>query len=69
MARIISALFLLLVASLTEAKNNDDKIKSQYGFVENKGQIINQQGAPNHSVLYLWNGAGLHVQLRSTGFS
>lgn len=39
------------------------------GFVENKGQLYDQQGRPNTSVKYLLNMPGLNVQLRSTGFS
>ncbi len=40
-----------------------------YGFVENKGQIIDQHQRPNKEVLYLFNGNGLHIQLRQNGFS
>ncbi|MDP1725395.1 MAG: SBBP repeat-containing protein [Bacteroidota bacterium] len=40
-----------------------------YGFIENKGQIIDQNYKPNKEVLYLYNGNGLHVQLRQNGFS
>ncbi|MDP1726418.1 MAG: SBBP repeat-containing protein, partial [Bacteroidota bacterium] len=42
--------------------------KSQ-GFVENKGQIIDQNNKPNKEVKFLYNGSGLHVQLRQNGFS
>ncbi len=42
---------------------------AQYGFVENKGQIINQHRIPNNSVLYLYSGNGFHVQLKNNGFS
>ena len=44
-------------------------VKSQYGFIENKGQIIDQNHQLNPSVLYLYNGNSLHVQLKQTGFS
>jgi hypothetical protein len=40
-----------------------------FGFIENKGQIIDQNNNLNPSVLYLYNGNGLHVQLKQTGFS
>lgn len=43
--------------------------QSLYGFVENKGQVVDQHNRPNPSVLYLYNGKGMHVQLRPTGFS
>ena len=39
------------------------------GFVENKGQIKDQDGKTNHTVKYLLNMQGLNVQLRATGFS
>jgi len=44
-------------------------VSSQQGFIENKGQIIDQNNNLNPSVLYLYNGNGLHVQLKQTGFS
>ena len=40
-----------------------------YGFIENKGQIIDQNNQPNKEVLYLYSGNGLQVQLRKGGFS
>lgn len=47
------------------------KIKSQsdYCFYENKGQIIDQNGKSNSGVKYLFNSAGLNVQLKKGGFS
>jgi hypothetical protein len=39
------------------------------GFTENKGQIHDQFRKPNPSVLYLFNGAGMNVQLRNNGFA
>ncbi len=43
--------------------------KDKNAFVENKGQLLDQNGKPNTSVKYLLNMPGLNVQLRSTGFS
>lgn len=43
--------------------------KKSLGFIENKGQIIDQNGNPNSSVKYLLNTPGLNVQLRNNGFS
>lgn len=43
--------------------------KANYGFIENKGQIIDQHDKPNPSCLYLLNSSGLNVQLRKNGFS
>ena len=42
---------------------------SDHGFVENKGQIVDQHNNPNSEVLYLLNNPGLNVQLRKMGFS
>ena len=39
------------------------------GFIENKGQIIDQNNKPNPGVLYLLNTPGFNVQLRRGGFS
>lgn len=39
------------------------------GFIENKGQIVDQKGKPNTAVKYLLNTNGLNVQLRANGFS
>jgi len=38
-------------------------------FVENKGQITDQFGRPNHDVRFLIERLGLNIQLRSNGFS
>ena len=39
------------------------------GFIENKGQIIDQNNKPNPGILYLLNTPGMNVQLRKGGFS
>lgn len=39
------------------------------GFVENKGQLVDQNGKSNSEVKYLLTMPGLNVQLRQTGFS
>lgn len=38
-------------------------------FIENKGQILNQNYETNPHVLFLYSGKGLKVQLRKTGYS
>ena len=38
-------------------------------FIENKGQIIDQNNKPNPDVKYLINTPGFNVQLRKAGFS
>ncbi len=42
---------------------------SQFGFIENKGQIIDQNNKPNPACLFLYNGGGLQVQLKQNSFS
>ena len=43
--------------------------RSASGFIENKGQIIDQRNKLNPAVLYLLPTAGMNVQLRKGGFS
>ncbi len=70
MKKFVQFLFLILVIAINANASNINKpISSQYGFIENKGQIIDQNNNPNPSVLYLYNGNGLRVQLRKEGFS
>ena len=45
------------------------KHTSSIGFIENKGQIVDQKGKENKGVKYLLNANGLNVQLRQNGFS
>src|ERR1044071_2937404 len=40
-----------------------------YGFIENKGQVNDQNHLPNNAVKYLLSTNGLNVQLRAGGFS
>ena len=56
---------LFLLSTLLYAQ----KSTSPIGFIENKGQIVNQEGKQNEKVLYLLNTPGLNVQLRNNGFS
>ena len=48
---------------------NGQKQTQSIGFIENKGQIIDQKGRKNLKVKYLLNSNGLNVQLRQNGFS
>lgn len=59
-------LFLLFAASWLM---NAQKQTQSVGFIENKGQIVDQKGNPNSEVKYLLNTNGLNVQLRKNGFS
>lgn len=56
---------ILLNSILSTAQNTNKSI----GFIENKGQIIDQKGRANKGVKFLLNTNGLNVQLRKNGFS
>jgi uncharacterized protein (TIGR02145 family) len=51
---------------ISDAKLSNDP---RFGFIENKGQIIDQNNKFNSLVLYLLNTPGMNVQLRRGGFS
>jgi hypothetical protein len=44
-------------------------LKGQYGFIENKGQIINQNNIVNPDVKYMLCMNGLNVQIKQNSFS
>ncbi|MEI6596207.1 MAG: SBBP repeat-containing protein [Bacteroidota bacterium] len=67
--QLFLAIFLIVCFQNIFASNITKPVSSQFGFIENKGQIIDQNNHLNPSVLYLYNGNGLHVQLKQTGFS
>jgi len=59
-------LYLLLSVSFFSF---GQKHSNSIGFIENKGQIIDQKRKENKGVKYLLNTNGLNVQLRDSGFS
>ena len=61
----IIVFFLFLVSLLTFGQTQTKSI----GFIENKGQIVDQKGRKNNAVQYLLNTNGLNIQLRKNGFS
>jgi len=68
--RFLAGIILLLFANSLFAQNPDSFTKSSTkGFIQNKGQIIDQNNKPNPSVLYLLNTPGFNVQLRRGGWS
>lgn len=60
---ILLIVFIIMLPAFGQKQNNPT------GFSENKGQIIDQKGKANPSVLYLLNSNGLNVQLKKNGFS
>ena len=68
--KIKTAIALLIITCFSSYTSIASKpVSGQFGFIENKGQIIDQNNNLNPSVLYLYNGNGLHVQLKQAGFS
>ena len=68
---IISGILLLLLHSslACQASTSPSFNRPRNGFIENKGQIIDQNNNPNPAVLFLLNTPGMNVQLRRGGFS
>ena len=72
MKKVALFLFSLFFANNQAlAKDKDVSINYNYlmSFIENKGQIIDQNYKPNPSVKYIWNGGGIKVQLKDNSFS
>jgi hypothetical protein len=65
--------FFLHFNLYAQFENTVDSIHRNYsppvGFIENKGQIIDQYNHPNPAVKYLYCGNGMNVQLKTNGFS
>lgn len=73
-ARIVSGRFLIALTFMAIslqllASSGQPFTPSRYGFIENKGQIVDQNRESNAAVLYLYNAGGLNVQLKANGFS
>ena len=64
-------IYILLLHQIVISQNDKPypDYKHKNHFIENKGQIVDQNGKPNDNVLYLLNTSGLNVQLRKDGFA
>jgi hypothetical protein len=62
-------LLLAFHAWMVYAANKPSKLAGPEGYIENKGQIMDQNRKPNSDVKYLLNTDGMNIQLRSRGFS
>jgi len=62
----VSSACIVFGSNLTKSQLSH---RSLSGFIENKGQIIDQNNKPNPAVRYLLNIPGFNVQLRNGGFS
>ena len=58
-----------LGASALSANDTTWNAKGRYGFIENKGQVVDQNYKSNPEVLFLLPGNGLNIQLKQTGFA
>jgi hypothetical protein len=61
--------FLFLSCLLSLKAQTGKQFNASFGFMENKGQITDQNGQPRPDVLYNFIGQGLTVQIQKTGFS
>jgi hypothetical protein len=57
----------LSIFSQFESKIYKEDSKQSFAFIENKGQVIDQDNNLNPAVLYLLNTPGFNVQLRLKG--
>jgi hypothetical protein len=58
-----------LVGVATTLASPPRNVAATRGYIENKGQIGDQYGKPNHDVRFLVLRPGLNIQLRANGFS
>jgi hypothetical protein len=65
MNRILILLLFLLFSLCSYSANP----KGSNGFIENKGQLVDQYALPNPDVLFLYSGNGIRIQLRRSGYS
>lgn len=63
---LLTLLLLNVIAFSFEAKKQHNP---NYYFIENKGQVVNQQNQPNNDVVYLFSKQGFRVQLKHNAFS
>lgn len=69
MKKLLLFSFLSIIYTSNNASTPFKSVDSLFGFIENKGQIIDQYNQPNKDILYLYNGNNFHVQLKQNGFS
>jgi len=66
---ILTCIFISYAGWLPAGNSFTRSKTTAKGFIENKGQIIDQDDKPNPAVRYLLNSPGFNVQLRKAGFS
>jgi hypothetical protein len=65
----LSIAFTLVTAYSANVTEQMKQQKAVLYFIENKGQVVDQNNNPNSAVKYLFNGDGMNIQLRTGGFS
>ncbi|MFC2131321.1 SBBP repeat-containing protein [Bacteroidota bacterium] len=70
-AIIIGVVFLLSQSKSIAANNYDSFVNNMNspGFIENKGQIIHQDGKQAEKILYMYTGNGMNIQIERNSFS
>ena len=69
MNKFLLLIAIIFTATISFATGINKPVSSRYGFIENKGQIIDQNNNLNPSVKYLFNSNGLNIQLLKNSFS
>lgn len=63
-------LSFICVTLFTCTVTSAQKLPSNFsGFIENKGQIVDQNNDQNNDVLFIYSGKGIKIQLRKSGYS
>ncbi|OYU95983.1 MAG: hypothetical protein CFE21_06100 [Bacteroidetes bacterium B1(2017)] len=60
---------MVVLSKITIAAGTNGVLNSKRGFIENKGQFVDQDNQKNLDVTYVFFGSTLNVQLRNDGFS
>lgn len=67
--RLFASVILCLVAFSGFGQDFPKEGQAPYGFIMNKGQVVDQHGALNNGVKFMLLRPGLNVQIRADGFS
>jgi hypothetical protein len=66
---LFAVVFNLSAQNIIQSSKPSDKYAETNGFIENKGQISDQNGKPNPDVRFLLSLPNLNIQLKVNGFS
>ncbi|MBI2268887.1 MAG: gliding motility-associated C-terminal domain-containing protein [Bacteroidetes bacterium] len=68
-AGLLSANYVFCFKKNMIGKNQSENLNSTVGFIENKGQILDQHHKPVNEVKFLLNSVGINTQIKTNGFS